>query len=42
MFLYSGKKIPGMYAVEVAGTLPDDIISICEDNGIIPKVIKKK
>ena len=31
-----------MYAVEVAGTLPDDILSICEDNRVIPKIMKKK
>mmetsp|Transcript_35014 Transcript_35014/g.35653 ORF Transcript_35014/g.35653 Transcript_35014/m.35653 type:complete len:124 (+) Transcript_35014:172-543(+) len=34
------KNIPGLYAVEVAGVLPDDMLGVCEDHGLPPRSSK--
>mmetsp|Transcript_23949 Transcript_23949/g.35157 ORF Transcript_23949/g.35157 Transcript_23949/m.35157 type:complete len:125 (+) Transcript_23949:113-487(+) len=36
------KGVPGMYAIEVAGELPNDVIEFCEDNNYTYRTQKSK
>ena len=31
---YPAKNVPGIYAVELTGTLSDEILGLCEDYGM--------
>jgi len=33
----SAKNCPGLYAVDVAGTLPEEILQLCDQYGCAPR-----
>ena len=41
LYLFVVHFVPGMYAIQVIGVLPDDILDYCDSNGFVVRSIAK-